>query len=168
MIPSVSPELSESIGIAPVTGAGLVVFKVSPSGELLFLLLRSRHGTRQWSFPKGHFAKNETAALACALRETEEETGIAHEKLRIIGDFRCRIEIVLPRATRNVPSGRKHLIFFLARAVRGVQTRLSSEHSELVWLPAAQASRMLALEQRELLASALNVARIELGKEKNL
>jgi 8-oxo-dGTP pyrophosphatase MutT (NUDIX family) len=158
--PSSAPG-SPAQGTAPATGAGLVVYQASATGELLFLLLRSRHGMRQWSFPKGHFAANETGALTCALRETEEETGIAHSQLRLVGDFRHRVEIVMPRATKAVPSGRKRIIFFLARAIRGVRTRLSPEHSELVWVSSAQASRMLATEQRELLARALVVARAD-------
>lgn len=150
---------SPAAGTAPATGAGLVVYQASATGELSFLLLRSRHGRRQWSFPKGHFAANETGALACALRETEEETGITHAQLRLIGDFRHRVEIVLPRATKAVPGGRKRIVFFLARAARGARTRLSSEHSEMVWVPSGQASRMLEAEQRDLLARALVVAR---------
>jgi 8-oxo-dGTP pyrophosphatase MutT (NUDIX family) len=138
-------------------GAGLVVFQSRHSG-LHFLVLRSRHGTRQWSFPKGHLNARE-AALACALRETQEETGLGQDQLQLVSDFRRRIEIVLPRPTKTVPSGRKHVIFFLARARRGAVTKLSSEHSEMQWVCASQAARLLPSEQRELLEHAVRAAR---------
>lgn len=139
-------------------GAGLVVFQSRSSGTH-FLLLRSRHGARQWSFPKGHLNTRE-AALACALRETEEETGLGQDQLQLVSDFRRRIEIVLPKATKAVPSGRKHVLFFLARARRDSATRLSGEHSEMQWVCASQAARLLPPEQRELLEHAARAARI--------
>lgn len=138
-------------------GAGLVVFQARPTG-IHFLLVRSRHGTRQWSCPKGHLNARE-AALACALRETEEETGLGQDALQLVSDFRRRIEIVLPRPTKAVPSGRKHVLFFLARARRNAPTKLSSEHSELQWASVAQAVRLLPAEQRELLDHAVRAAR---------
>jgi 8-oxo-dGTP pyrophosphatase MutT (NUDIX family) len=52
--------------------AGVVVVREGADG-LRFLLLRAY---RNWDFPKGHVEHGEQA-LAAAIRETEEETGIA-------------------------------------------------------------------------------------------
>lgn len=98
-------------------------------------------------------------ALTCALRETEEETGLGQDDLQLVSDFRRRIEIVMPRPTKAVPGGRKSVVFFLVRARRGAATKLSAEHSEMQWMPIAQAMRLLPPEQRELLEHAARAVR---------
>jgi len=58
----------EAFGIVPI-----FVEKTGESSELQFLLIR--HWAGHWGFPKGHAEPGETA-IATALRELEEETGI--------------------------------------------------------------------------------------------
>ncbi len=65
--------------------AGFIVFRRTPEGTK-FLLLYKR-GT-YWNFPKGHFEEGEKS-LDTALRETEEETGLKKNELRIIPGFRA-------------------------------------------------------------------------------
>ena len=55
------------------TSAGGVVFRLV-DGEARFLLICDAHGN--WGFPKGHVEKGE-APEAAAVREVEEETGLA-------------------------------------------------------------------------------------------
>jgi 8-oxo-dGTP pyrophosphatase MutT (NUDIX family) len=50
---------------------------ISPNNKIL--LVKGRAG-QMWSFPKGHREKSDRTALACALRELKEETGIALHK----------------------------------------------------------------------------------------
>ena len=58
--------------------AGGVVFRLV-EGRPVFLLIRDSY--RNWGFPKGHLEPNEPAERA-ALREVEEETGLAQLSLR--------------------------------------------------------------------------------------
>ena len=54
-----------------VKAAGGVVFKITPSGEFLVLLIY-RNGV--WDIPKGKHEKGESISM-CAVREVSEETG---------------------------------------------------------------------------------------------
>jgi 8-oxo-dGTP pyrophosphatase MutT (NUDIX family) len=47
---------------------------ISPNNRIL--LVKGRKG-QIWSFPKGHRERMDKTALACALRELKEETGLA-------------------------------------------------------------------------------------------
>ncbi len=58
--------------------AGGVVFHIA-DGQALFLLIRDSY--RNWGFPKGHLEKDEAPDRA-ALREVQEETGLASLSLR--------------------------------------------------------------------------------------
>lgn len=60
------------------TSAGGVVFRAN-GGQPLFLLIRDSY--RNWGFPKGHVEPGELPEAA-ALREVEEETGLAGLELR--------------------------------------------------------------------------------------
>lgn len=72
--------------------AGGIVFRRDAAGVLRFLLIKDSYAN--WGFPKGHLENGESPAAA-ALRETEEETGLAglllHGPIRIIDwHFRFR------------------------------------------------------------------------------
>ncbi len=58
--------------------AGGVVFRIV-DGQVLFLLIRDSY--RNWGFPKGHLEQGEAPDRA-ALREVEEETGLASLSMR--------------------------------------------------------------------------------------
>jgi 8-oxo-dGTP pyrophosphatase MutT (NUDIX family) len=63
--------------------AGGIVFRRDPAGVPHFLLIRDSYDN--WGFPKGHLEPGESPATA-ALRETEEETGLAG--LVLVGPIR--------------------------------------------------------------------------------
>ena len=58
--------------------AGGVVFRRSPAG-VRFLLIRDSY--RNWGFPKGHLEADESPDAA-AIREVQEETGLARLSLK--------------------------------------------------------------------------------------
>ena len=55
------------------TSAGGVVFRRSPGGEVLYLIIRDSY--ENWGFPKGHLERDEPPPDA-ARREVAEETGL--------------------------------------------------------------------------------------------
>jgi len=55
-------------------------------GDPIQSFLLMKHEDR-WDLPKGHVDPGETE-IECALRETEEETGISREKIRLDSKFR--------------------------------------------------------------------------------
>ena len=80
------------------------------SGKVLLLRhpSNSSHGGGHWDFPKGHIDEGESE-IQTALRELEEETGIAHTN--VIAGFRDTITCLLytspsPRdlSTSRMPS----------------------------------------------------------------
>lgn len=134
----------------PVNGAGIIVYRQGAGAGPLatrppeFLLLRGRWN-RHWSIPKGHLNRGE-GVLPCALRETEEETGLAQEDLVLEGGFEETVTYRLPRPTRNVPSGVKSVRVFLARASPSARVALSREHTKYRWARAPLAEVLLPRE----------------------
>jgi 8-oxo-dGTP pyrophosphatase MutT (NUDIX family) len=63
--------------------AGAIVVR-RDGGKPLFLLVKARRDPNIWIFPKGHVEHGETAEQT-ALRETEEEAGVAGRILAPVG-----------------------------------------------------------------------------------
>lgn len=62
----------------PKVGVGVIVRK---DGKVLLGKRKNAHGDGSWSFPGGHLEFNEQVE-DCAVRETEEEAGIAIKNIR--------------------------------------------------------------------------------------
>jgi 8-oxo-dGTP diphosphatase len=62
----------------PKVGVGVIVLK---DRKVLLGKRKNAHGDGTWSFPGGHLEFGESVE-ACAMRETEEETGIAIKNIR--------------------------------------------------------------------------------------
>ena len=60
------------MGKIPLVGVGVIVIKES---KLLLLKRATSHGVGTWSTPGGHLEFGESLEQ-CAIRETEEETGV--------------------------------------------------------------------------------------------
>ena len=114
------------------TSAGAVVFYRGVQIE--YLLLYSNF----WGFPKGHVEAGEDERTA-ALREIEEESGVP---VTLLDGFRYVENYKYARRGQLNP---KQAIYFLAQA-QTQAARLSSEHTELIWLPYDQALARLQFD----------------------
>lgn len=123
--------------------AGLLLFCNTAEGPR-FIVLLNKWGTRTWGFPKGHIdRKDQGDLITTALRETYEETGLHPDDIKV----HCPVPAVvytMPKPTRNVPSGVKHVAFFLAE-IQPTRTGvppvpvLSKEHTAIEWVTLEQA-----------------------------
>jgi 8-oxo-dGTP pyrophosphatase MutT (NUDIX family) len=122
------------------------VFSIKREKSCGVLLYRQMDGQRQylvvkyaaghWSLTKGHVENGETEQET-ARREVREETGI--KGLRLTKGFRKQLSYSF---TRNAEKVEKTVVFFLAKAQRKT-VRLSFEHTDSAWLPAAKAVKKL-------------------------
>ena len=107
-----------------VDAAGIVVFaRTDPPS---FLLLR--HADR-WDLPKGHAEAGESP-VATALRETNEETGIATEDIELDDSFRWVVEYDI-RSQRHGHC-RKRVTYFLGYVPHQCVPQLT-EHIGFRW-----------------------------------
>lgn len=95
-----------------------------------------RQGRLLWSLPKGHIEAGETAEQA-ALREVEEETGIAGEILAELGT----IDFWFVAEGRRIHKTVQH---FLMRRVGGELTDADYEVDEVAWVPLSDLRGQLA------------------------
>ncbi len=102
-----------------------------------FLLLR--HASR-YDLPKGHKDRGEDD-LACALRETWEETGIESDQISLDDNFRCEI-VYFPRYKRFCYEPvKKTLVMFLGHLIQDVDIDLT-EHFSFEWVTWAPPHRI--------------------------
>ena len=127
---------------------GVVLFN---SGKVLLLRhssISSQEGGH-WDFPKGHIDDGETE-IQTALRELEEETGIAHAN--VIDGFRDTITYIFSREQKQIG---KEVVFFLA-TTKESKVILSHEHIDYSWLDFDSAfSRLTYDNARQVLRSAI-------------
>ena len=117
------------------------------------LLLRhssiSSRGGGHWDFPKGHIDDGETE-IQTALRELEEETGIAHAN--VIDGFRETITYTFSGGKKQIG---KEVVFFIATTKESKVT-LSHEHIDYSWLDFDSAfSRLTYNNARQVLRNAI-------------
>ncbi|RYE87788.1 MAG: NUDIX domain-containing protein [Myxococcales bacterium] len=111
-----------------VKSCGLLLFRDGPPKSFLLMCLPGRY-----DLPKGHLEGRETE-LQCAMRELNEETGIAAEDVELDPGFRYT-ETYFPRYRRF--GGRrveKTLVIFLGRLSRGDVTIKLTEHDDCEWV----------------------------------
>ena len=128
--------------------AGVIVFRHDRSapGERMFLLLD--YG-RYWDLPKGHLKKGEDDRAA-ALRELEEETGIADAEL--IDSFKQEMSYWFRDRKKGLVH--KQVVFFLAET-KTKQIKLSDEHTGSIWLSLEDAIERLSYKNaKELMRAA--------------
>lgn len=126
-----------------IDSAGCIVFK-----ENLVLLVKY---CNRFSFPKGHIEGNE-GLEECAIRETEEETGIKAKKC---GTYYC---VESPKKTD------KRLVYFFPSFYLGGEIKAQKEEiDEAMWVDCDKALSLLTFEQdKKALLFALRVVGIDI------
>jgi bis(5'-nucleosidyl)-tetraphosphatase len=122
--------------------AGIVLYR-EVGGERRYLLLRSALTRRPiWEFPKGGVERGETDRQA-AVRELEEETGIAPAVIEVAGGFREEERYVFTQGKGEDRSLIvKRVIYFLART-QACEVTISRETQESRWVTFDEAMRLL-------------------------
>nr|BDC16388.1 NUDIX hydrolase [Sicyoidochytrium minutum DNA virus] len=159
-VPLLAPITPEEAAAAEINGAGIILYTMW-KGTPYFLLLQNKWGRRYWGFAKGHIDLADGGNhLRAALREVEEETKFTQEMITLRGDGGPvgRAMYRLDRPTRRIPTGIKHIEFFLGEVSKTDDPdkpfrfpELSSEHVAFVWQPYMVAVNSLPLEMRGLL-----------------
>lgn len=121
----------------PILAAGILLWQRQAEGPRLLLLRNARH--QSWGFAKGHLKSGEDA-VAAALRETREETGVALEAQDLLPDF-------ADTSIYKVKRGLKRVFLFLA-ANPSPEVQLSKEHDDCGWFD--QEDGLAKLEQQAL------------------
>lgn len=107
-----------------VEAAGFLLFTREPPKRFLLMKHKSR-----WDLPKGHAEKGETP-LEAALRETEEETGIAAQSIEIDTNFRFVLEYEVTKKKRG--TYKKRVTYFVGMIESAVDVTLT-EHVGYQW-----------------------------------
>ena len=118
------------------SAGGLVVDLAGEVPRGALIARTDRHGRLLWSLPKGHIEAGETAEQA-AVREVEEETGIAGEILAELGT----IDFWFVADGRRIHKTVRH---YLLRAVGGELSDADIEVSEVAWVPLPDIRAQLA------------------------
>jgi 8-oxo-dGTP pyrophosphatase MutT (NUDIX family) len=116
------PNAPKPNSLVPAAG----VLAVDADGRVL---LQQRRDTGQWAIPMGKQELGETVT-ACALRETEEETGVEVRITGLLGIFSDPGHIVLYHS--NGETRQEYEIIFLGEPVSG-QPTVNDEASAVRW-----------------------------------
>lgn len=117
-----------------IKACGVLIVRGEPIASFLLM----KHPQR-WDLPKGHVDDGETE-LQCALRELQEETGLAPRDISLDPHFRFETSYEL-HSDRFGERCRKTVVIFLARLLR--ETPITpSEHPDFAWFPWAPPHRI--------------------------
>lgn len=128
--------------------AGALIFRIK-NQALEYLLIYSNRN-KEWGFPKGHIDAGETEKEA-ALREIEEETGIAD--LRFINGFREELvyKAVSNRETSKGSIIEKSTLYFLCETKTKDITVDADEITDFKWLIMKDAMKLLTFESLKII-----------------
>ena len=122
--------------VEEVSAGGIVVDFDSPDLPVAIIARINRGGRLEWCLPKGHPENEETDGVA-AVREIEEETGIAGRVISPLGSIDYWFSVSGHRVHKTVHH-------FLLRAVGGVLSDADVEVTEVAWVPLDELSGRLA------------------------
>jgi len=101
------------------------------------ILMQRRRDTGQWALPMGKMEIGETPTQ-CAIRETEEETGVLVEIVGLVGIFSDPHHIV---AYGDGEIRQEYEVTFLARPLRG-EPAINDEASDVGWFAAEEIAEL--------------------------
>jgi 8-oxo-dGTP pyrophosphatase MutT (NUDIX family) len=128
--------------------AGAVIFHENKEREYLLLHYESGH----WDYVKGHIENNESEKEAL-IRETEEEAGIKKDDIRIIENFKEKIQYFYKHEGKLI---KKEVVFYLAKS-KTKAVKISKEHIGYKWLPYEEALKQLTFKNaKDILKKANN------------
>jgi bis(5'-nucleosidyl)-tetraphosphatase len=117
--------------------SGIIVFRQA-FGQRLYLLLHYHYRGDYWDFPRGNIREDETPKEA-AVRETEEETGLTVDQLKIIEGFEEHVRWFYRIEKQMV---QKKVTYFLAET-NVEDVKVSEEHIGAKWLSFENALNLL-------------------------
>lgn len=118
-----------------VTGSAWVV---NPARDKVLLLHHGKHF--QWFQPGGH-ADSDHDILRVALRETQEETGLAPEHLRLVSEALFDVDIHTIPASERGPRHRHYDMRFLVEIDERLDIPGSHESNAVAWVELADVPR---------------------------
>ncbi|XP_025030112.1 bis(5'-nucleosyl)-tetraphosphatase [asymmetrical] isoform X2 [Python bivittatus] len=136
--------------VMTLRACGLIIFRKMPKasaaaaaeGNIEYLLLQTSYGTHHWTPPKGHVDPGEDD-LRTALRETQEEAGLASTQFTILEGFKKELNYVVKGKPKTV-------VYWLAELKdRDTEIKLSSEHQDFRWLTLSDACRLAEYEDMQ-------------------
>jgi bis(5'-nucleosidyl)-tetraphosphatase len=134
--PKAPPTTKKEATVKKQTVAGFVVCRKTEEGVKYLLLYR--RGT-YWNFPKGKFEEGEND-LSAALRELNEETGLAEADLAIVPGFKTQLRY-------NFKIGEERIydtvILYLAETEKADVVISPREHSGYAWFLFADAMKVV-------------------------
>ena len=107
-----------------VEAAGMLLFALELPPK--FLLMRHRD---RWDLPKGHAEEGEDI-LTAALRETQEETNVPANSIRVDSEFRFELQYLVSYPTRGECLKRVTYFIGYLPAVRAIEL---TEHESYRW-----------------------------------
>ena len=127
-----------------IEAAGGVIWRPT-RGELVEVLVVHRRRQRDWSLPKGRLRQGESA-LACAIREVHEETGL-----------RCTVDAELPELRYRDEKRRARRTRYWAMRERDGEFHPNKEVDEIRWLRTDTLDGLLTTTRDLLVVSWLQV-----------
>jgi 8-oxo-dGTP diphosphatase len=127
-----------------IEAAGGVIWRPTRR-ELVEVLVVHRRRQQDWSLPKGRLRPRESA-LACAIREVHEETGL-----------RCTVDAELPELRYRDERGRARRVRYWAMRERDGEFRPNNEVDEVRWLRTDTLDELLTADRDLLVVSWLQV-----------
>lgn len=118
-----------------ITGSAWVV---NPTRDKTLLLHHRKHN--QWFQPGGH-ADGDADILRVALRETQEETGLPAETIKLVNNNIFDVDIHVVPASDKGPEHMHYDIRFLVEIDDKIPVPGNNESHEILWIPLEDVTR---------------------------